>query len=152
MNKIICLFLLISFFTYQVDAASWSGSSRTYGNTTYHNFHSNDITVLPANHNCCNRDNTAAYVGAAAIGVCIGALLVKAFESICCSSGNDYERYRSAIDYYLRDYTYENHDHYINVIYYSNLPYSVKQSVIESMDYYYKINYCNQFCSGTCEN
>ena len=62
-------------------ASSWSGTSTTYGNTTYHNFHSSGIQVIPAaEHHHYHQDNTAAVAAGAAIGVVVGVLLVKGIK------------------------------------------------------------------------
>lgn len=143
MKKISSFLLLISFLSNQAFSDSWSGTSTTYGNTTYHNFHSNGITVLPAREKS-NNNNAAYAAGGAAIGFCLGVLCVKAFQSIKSCYENDYERCKNKIDYYLNGYTYESHEYYVSVIYYSDLPEKVKRNVIDSLNYYYKSEYLQQ--------
>lgn len=76
---IIAIMLCLS--TVSAHATNWSGTSTTYGNTTYHNFHSSGIQVIEANPRYCQQDNSAAVAGAVIIGVAVGALICKAFSS-----------------------------------------------------------------------
>lgn len=141
MKKIVYLTILLSFAINQIYSESWSGTSTTNGNTTQHKFRKDGIQVIPARQSSSNNNTTAAYVGGAAIGVCLGIVLVKAFQYFTGSSKNKYEDYKDKVDFYLQGYTYENHTYFINVIYYSELPSGVKQYVIDNMNYYYKVNY-----------
>ena len=52
--------LLLCVTTVSVHATSWTGTSTTYGNTTYHNFHSNGVQILEANPRCNYRNNDGA--------------------------------------------------------------------------------------------
>ena len=62
-------------------AETWSGTSTQIGNTVYHNYHSNGITVLPAPQQRYTQDNTAAVAGAMVVGAVAGALIVKGISA-----------------------------------------------------------------------
>jgi len=154
MNKLrlikqtIYLVLLASFVSSQIYSQSWSGTSTTYGNTTYHDFRANEFLVLPAAQVRRSNDNSAAIAGAAVIGVCLGALLINAAQNAKVVHKNDFddnfENYRPLVDHYLDGYTYEDHDRYVNSIRFSTLPDRTKKSVLDSMNYYYKKEYFSE--------
>lgn len=79
MYKYIIVFALC-LATVHAHATSWSGTSTTYGNTTYHNFHSNGVTILPAPERRYH-DNSAAIAGGLIIGAAVGALIYKCFSN-----------------------------------------------------------------------
>ena len=82
MKKLILAGLLFTCFTMSLHANSWSGTSRTIGNTTYHNFNSGGVTVLPPANNY--RDNGNAVAGAIVLGALVGVLIcecVKCFKN-----------------------------------------------------------------------
>lgn len=79
--KRILLTLLITSVPFAAHASSWHGTSTTYGNTTYHNFRSSGIQVIPAAEHHYHHDNGAAVAGIVVLGVFAGALLVNGISS-----------------------------------------------------------------------
>ena len=76
--KIKFFILIICCLTSTDHATTWTGTSRTYGNTTYHSFHSNEVVILPVNPRY--RDNSGEIAAGVAIGTLLGACLYKAFS------------------------------------------------------------------------
>lgn len=90
--KRILLSLMIITFPFAGNATSWSGNSTTYGNTTYHHFHSNEITVLPPAQHHYHNDNGAATAAGVALGICAGALLFKGISSCINSFKSNHQK------------------------------------------------------------
>jgi len=102
MRKFI-LALLITAIPLAANATTWTGTSSTWGNTTYHNFRSNRVQVIETSPRY-QQDNSAAIAGGVAIGIVAGALLVKGISS-CMDCFRKKPMYYQQNNYYNNDYT-----------------------------------------------
>lgn len=86
--------LLITIVPFSAHATVWHGTSTTYGNTTYHQFHSSGVQVIPAgtSHHYYH-DNSGAVAAGAAVGVVAGVLLCKAISSFWNKPKNIHPQY-----------------------------------------------------------
>jgi hypothetical protein len=91
--------------TFSANAANWSGTSTTYGNTTYHNFHSNQVQVLEAPPRYNN--DGAMIAGGLVIGALVGALIYKCVES--CRQPKPVYQCNYYYDTYTQQYVYYNY-------------------------------------------
>lgn len=99
------LTFLITLMPFLAHAESWSGTSTTYGNTTYHTFRSNGVQVIPATQQHYQHDNGAAIAGGVALGIVAGALLVKGISACVDCFRSKPTHYQQNNYYYWNQYT-----------------------------------------------